>query len=264
MTCCCGFTNGQCDCARALIYTDSTPVPVDHGGVEAGDVLAGLTANEILQLILNPYQYPAFTSFTISGQSNPLEVGDSIPAAVTFIWGTSNPANIVANSLAIRDVTNAIDLATGLANDGSEAIVMGGPIQKTTQASHVFRISGQNTKLQTFLRNVTYNWRWRLYYGTNTNATLDETAIEALASSLLTNTYARTYALGGGSNYKYVCFPTSFGTPTTFIDVDTGFGVDMVKQSPDVSVTNSFGQTTNYSVWRTLNIVGSTLNLQVS
>jgi hypothetical protein len=249
----------------ADLYQNATPIPQNHGGVEIGDNLFGLNMTEMFDRVLRPYEYPVFTSFGIQGQSN-LEIGDQIPASVSFTWGLSNQHNVVEDSLVIRDVTRAEDLATGVQKTPPEAVVMpSGAIQKTSQASHVFRISGQNNKPGSITpRNATYYWYWRLFYGVNINATLDEAAIEALVSSMLTGAYARTYALGGGSNYKYVCFPTSFGTPSTFIDTDTGFGVDMVKQAPDVNVTNGFGQTTAYSIWRTLNTINSTLNLQVN
>jgi hypothetical protein len=245
------------------LYTNPLPVPTGHGGVETGDVLFGLNMTQMFDRILRPYEYPSFISFSIQGQANPLEVGNSIPAAVTFLWGTANPSNIVANSLAIRDVTNAIDLATGLANDGSEAIVMGGPIQKLTQASHTFQIRGQNTKLQTFSRNATYVWYWRVFAGTNISPSLTEAQIEALSDyNALTGTFARTYSLSAGG-YKYVCYPSTMGWATSWKDALTGFNVPFTNVGT-VSVTNIYGATVNYNVQRSTNILGGAVNIIVS
>ena len=119
----------------AVSYTQATPMPEDVGGYKAGSTFLNRTNQQMWDGLLYPFQEPTFTSFEITGQTTPKEVGESIPAAVTFTWGTTNPSNIQANSIVIRDVTNATDLATGLVNDGTEAITMGGPIQKTSAAN---------------------------------------------------------------------------------------------------------------------------------
>ena len=248
-------------------YTNPAPTPDTIGGIEAGSTFTAQTMQQMWDALLYPYQYPTFSMFTISGQSNPLEVGDSIPASVLFLWATTNDPNIVANSIDIDDVTGAISLATGLANDGSQPVVMPGPVMRTTSGTWQFRISGQNTKPGTFSRLLTYSWYWRAYYGGDSNAgPLSEAQIEALVNSPMMPGYAGTYsfpATGGAPTYKYICFPTSFGTPSSFTDSATGFDVPM--ESPyTVSVTNSFGQTTNYHVYRTTNAMAGAIDIVVS
>ncbi len=243
-------------------YTNLNPMPENLGGWEAGSTFNNVGITAMWDGLLYPYQYPTFSSFSIQGQSNPLEVGDSIPTNITFIWSTTNDSNIVANTIDIDDVTGSLNLATDISNDGIEPIIMIAPITKLTEDSHIFRITGDNTQSQNFIRNATYNWNWRLYYGEDTTTPLIENDIEGLRVSILTTTFARTYSFQAGG-YKYICYPSSFGTATTF--KDTATNLDVPFETPYiVSVTNTFGQTTDYRVHRTTNIIGSAIDIQVS
>ena len=68
--------------------------------------------------------------------------------------------------------------------------------------------------------------------------------------------------LAGG--YKYWAYPTTMGLKTTWKDVSTGFDVAMNSTPQTVSITNTFGITQNYYVYRTYNILGGTINVQIS
>jgi hypothetical protein len=103
-----------------------------------------------------------------------------------------------------------------------------------------------------------------VYYGTSANTSLTEAQIEALASSGLQSGRTGNYTFGAG-DYKWICYPTSFGTTNTstgFKDTSTNLAVPF--ESPlTVSVTNAYGQTTNYYAYRSTNIMGSTITIQV-
>jgi len=208
------------------------------------------------------YDLPFFQTFDIVGQPNPIEVGDSIPANSTFNWLTVYPANITPNSIAIDDITGAANIATGLADTPPYASVYPA-ITNLLPAANIFRISGQNTLGGLFFRMYTVNWQWMFYYGEDVNAgPLTEPQIEALRVPVLRSGFAGVYAfLGGG--YKYLCYPAMLGTATSFIDQATGFPVAMLPVYT-VSVTNTFGVTTNYNVHRTWNPMGGGFNIVVS
>jgi hypothetical protein len=249
------------------LYTNSDPTPADIGGIPAGSTFNLQTMQQMWDVLLYPYQYPAFTSFLIQGQASSLEVGQAIPAGVVFNWATINDPNIVPNSLVIRDMTLAVDLAIGLANDGTEPVIMPGPITRITPGLHQFRIQGQHTYPGVFNRLANYNWYWKLFYGDSANAgPLSEAQIETLTNSVLTATYVGTYAFpatGGAPTYKYICFPTSFGTPSSFTDPSTGFVIPMQAQYI-VALTNAYGHTANYYVYRTTNAMAGAISIQVS
>lgn len=240
----------------------------------------GKTAQQVLLDIAAEYLPPAFTAFTMSGQATAIEVGTVITGAKTFTWSISNVANVQPNTIKITDVTNANDLVTGLANDGSESVNVGS-ISKSTLATHSWRASGNNTNTQAFnSNNFTVEWQFKRFIGISNNAVLTEAEIEALAFNTIGNTKNGTYALAAGG-YKYLCWPDSYGSPTASTgirDTATGFPVAMADSSDNaffsntqngwsyglVAITNALGVTTNYRVYRSKNILGGSINIQIS
>lgn len=252
----------QVNGVNVISYTNATPMPDDVGGYESGTTFTDQDLTQMFNGLLYPYQYPTFSSFSISGQASPIEVGTEITGAQTFIWGTTNPTNIQANSINIYDITGSSTLFTGLANDGSEPYNFTPPIVYTSQATNQWRIEGTNTKLQTFIRNFNVNWWWRIYWGTSPNTSLTEAQIEALANNRLDTNVPGNYSFAAG-DYKYFAWPSLFVQPASFKDQATSLDVPM--ESPDiVSVTNVNGITTNYSVYRTTNIIGSSITIVVA
>lgn len=263
----------------SALYTNLTPTPSTIGGIAAGSTFVNQTMQQMWDALLYPYQAPTFSSFSITGESSPLEVGATIPASVTFTWGTTNSANVQANSIDILDVTGGLTLATGLTNDGSEAIVRPGATTLTAAGSYTFRIQGVNSLLAAFTRNLTFEWRWRAYWGFSANVTLSEAQIEALASNALTTAIAGSYAMGA-TGYKYICVANAIGGQiNTVKDSATLLNVPMATVADNaaysnvdgggfsyalVSVTNTNGITTNYRVYRTQNSLGASITLLVT
>jgi hypothetical protein len=272
-----GYQGFQGEGGSDDLYTNAEATPVTIGGIPSGSTFLDQTMQQMWDALLYPYQYPAFSAFSISGQNTLIEVGVTISGSKTFLWSTTNSSNVQSNSIIIKDVTNTITLATGLANDGSEVIALPTPIQKTTQATHQWGIEGTNTNASIFTGSFTVSWLWRMYYGPSTNTTLTETNIEALANSGLASGFSGTFAYAGGG-YKYFCFPDSFGSPVSFKDASTNLNVAMASSIDDafysnianglyyglVSVTNTYSQTTNYRVYRSKNILGGSISIIVA
>ena len=232
-------------------YTNATPTPVTIGGIPSGSTFSVQKNADMWTALLYPYQYPAFTSFSISGQATTIEVGTSISGAHTFVWATSNNSNIETNTINIYDITGSITLFTGLANDGSESYSFPSPIQLITQDSYVWQIEGTNTHVPstTFNKNFTVNWEWRMHSGTSVNATLTNAQILALANSSLATVFPPSVNFAGGDTYFWYWIPDSFIQPTIFRDLTTGFQIDM--ESPVIqSVTNVNSIATNYKGYR--------------
>ena len=244
-------------------YVRPTPSYVTVGGVTAGETTFDGTLAEALDKLFYPYQEPVFSSFYINGQSTPLEVGASAATGnITFIWNATNESNISANTINILDVTNSITLTSNTSNDHSEVYDNGTGITKNTNTNHQWRIEATNTEGNSFIRNYYVNWYWRFYWGSSTASTASETMIEGLQNGTLYNSRNRTYTCDA-NNYKWLCWPTSFGLATNFKDDDTGFAIPM--ESPEtISVENSFGVTTNYYAYRTTNTVVSSLSIVVT
>ncbi len=223
---------------------------------------------------------PAFTSFSITGQITPIEVGATIAAgSKTFTWTTTNPTAIAANSISIVDTTASTTLASGLANTGSHAITISA-ITNILPASQVWTISGQNTSSGTFSDTFTALWEWRVYSGSSANVTLTANQIKALAdSSALQAAFPGTYSIAGVTAlYRYFCYPDSMGSVANFVDLDTGFPISMATVADNaaysntangwsyaiVSVTNAQSITTNYRVYRTQYSFSGTLLMRIT
>lgn len=261
------------------IYGGESPSTVEVQDFPVGTNILGLTYDELFQNIYAPYVSPLFTSFIISGQVQTLEVGETLSGSKLFAWAFSNPSNITANSMAILDVTSGVTLASSISIVSPYSVNIG-TVQQIIPASYSWR--GQATNTQSVIlnsSNFTVNWYWRKYWGTSLSTTLNESQIEALTSSALASTENGSYSFLA-ADYKYFCYPDSFGSPSPAPLGFTlgGFGVSMASITDNafysnvengwyyglVAVTNSFGVTTNYRVYRTLNTLGAAVTITVS
>jgi hypothetical protein len=256
-------------------YTNLNPVPVTLGGVVAGMQFNNTTYSQVFTTLFYPYLVPQFTSFAISGQPLVMEVGNSIAAgSKTYTWGTSNSGNIGLNNIRIRNMATVI--LSNSPNDGSQAIVLPAPITKTVITNNSWDIRATRTNGSYMTRTMTVWWYFRNFYGTSILPTLAEVDIEALSNSYLGITIAGTlnYAAGG---YKYFVIPTTSANPALFRDFNTNLAVAMagtaegytdtnagVYQFQLINITNPYGITQAYKVYRTLNILGSPINITIS
>jgi len=244
-------------------YTNAGATPTTIGGIAAGSTFNTKTWQQMFDSLLYPYQLPAFTAFSFTGFTTPLEVGATVAASRTFTWTASNGGNINANSIKVQYPVGT-DLATGLANDGTE-LVANGAVTLNAPGTAIFRVIGVNSQAANFQRDLTVEWRWMRYSGNSASAgPLDQTAVKALATASLQTDDAATYIYGAAAGtYKYIACPTTFGTLTTFKDQSTNLDVPM--EAPYVvSVTNTNGQTTNYNVYRSTNQLGAAINIIAS
>lgn len=244
-------------------YTNATGVPVTLGGIVSGSTFTSVPLTEMFDRLLYPYQVPTFSAFSITGQSQTLEVGAEITAGTkTFTWTTTNSSNVSSSGITLSDFTNSTTIASGLANTGTsnQTIVA---VSKSSATSHVYRISAKNTQDTTFTRDFTVNWRWRMYWGTSSLSSLAASDITgSLQDSSLVSNSAGSFNFGAGG-YKYIAYPTVFGLKTSFKDPSTGFDIDM-QSAVTTAVSNSFGVGTNYYVHRTTNVLGGSITITVA
>ncbi len=109
-------------------------------------------------------------------------------------------------------------------------------------------------------------WVPRVFYETKTPATLNAAFIASLAGQALASGFARTISFGAGSNTKklYYAFPAWMGTPSSFRDTATGFGIPFSLVASNVSVTNAFGVVVLYNIWASDNFLSAAVSAQVS
>jgi len=261
-------------------YGGASPSTITVNDLPSGTSITGKTYDELFEHIYAPFINPAFSAFAMSGQAQQVEVGTTISGSKTFTWATTNSGNVAPNTIQIKDQTTNTVLLTGAADDGSEAGVAIGSVIHTSPAVHTWRILGTDNHSNVFTRDFNVSWLWLKYWGTSNNVTLTEAQIEALANTALSSTPNQIYSLAAGG-YKYFVWDDSLGSPialTGFRDTSTNLAVAMATSADDaaysnvqngwyyalVSVTNAQGQTSNKRVYRTKNILGGTINIQVS
>ncbi len=254
-------------------YTNEQPVPAGLGGIEAGSTFDDVPVREMFDRLLYPYQLPAFTAFTMV-QTSPLEVGATIGGVKSFTWSINNQTNVVVGSLNVVDATGNVILAAGLVGNGQQDLNVG-TIQKTVPTTNTWSISATNSRNVVLSRSTTVTWLWRIYYGTSLLTALPDPTV--MSSKPLASNSPGSYSFAGGG-YKYLCVPTGFTAPSTFIDSATGLSVAMAAESDGaffsqiangiaygiVSVTNQYGVATNYRIYRSKFVLGSPITITVN
>ena len=243
-------------------YTNSAATPSPLGGIAAGSTFNNQSVQQMFDALLYPYQVPAFTSFAISGQSTPIEVGSSATANPNFTWGTSNSSNVSANSISLIDVTNSNTvLVSGLANNGSHQVIQAA-ISKNSYTSYTWKVQATNTHGTNFNTTMSVTWEWKRYYGEGTSALSIQSDITGLRVNGLSTGFAATYSFNAGG-YKFLCYPSVLGTASNFTDQSTGLNVPF-NTVYTINVTNVYGITTSYNVHQTTNMLGGSINIIVS
>jgi hypothetical protein len=182
-----------------ILYDGATPATIQVGGITAGTQLTGRTANDILEQMLVVYQLPAFTAFSVTAQNTTVETGTVLSGSKTFTWTTSNAGNVATNSIGIRDNTSGATLATGLANDGSEALTIATNELDNGGDTQVWSISGTNTQAGTFNTTFTVTGRFLRFYGPSASSPANSAAVRALPTNAFQTANANTFTLNTGN-----------------------------------------------------------------
>ncbi len=262
--------------AFSVFYKRTNPTTVTVGGLTAGSTVSG-PIQRTLDRILFPFQVPTFSNFLISGQSNNLELGQKVNGGAglaTFLWSTTNPANIQVNSLSVIDVTSGnITLGSSLANDGTEALAILDISKSTIGAPHQFKVQGIDLQSTTF--NRVYNLTWLVrrcffisatdYYTPSGNDATISSALNALTVTTqyeLAATRQMTKSLSPTAHYIYFVWDDSLGGDQNIFTVNGLPNTSWVYKT--FSYTNSYGIVRNFRLFRSLNILSTNFNVVVS
>lgn len=108
-------------------------------------------------------------------------------------------------------------------------------------------------------------WTSRVYWGngsTGGGETVNAAFVTGLSGSQVRSSRAGTVTLSPSNQYVYFSTPADYGTPTFTLN---GFPFAASKVQANLAVTNSFGVTRQYDVWRSDQLLtGSGLNILVS
>lgn len=254
-------------------YTNLGATPSTVGGISAGSSFSAKTMQEMWDSLLYPYQYPAFSVFSL-GISSPKEIGYDITVSQTFTWATTNASNVSANTISIAGYN--LTTLNGLPNPGSTGVTFSGIVTRNSgdgPGTRAWSAQGYNSNASTFSSSLSIQWDWRLYAGTSVNASLTAADITGFTDyNAVSGNHSGTFNMSAGG-YKYFCIANVYGSPSSFVDDSNNLNVAMYGGYSNtdgygntydlVAVTNTYSETTNYKVYRTLNQLGGTITIRL-
>lgn len=241
-----------------LLYTNLNPVPVTLGGVKQGTRFDNMTIQAVLDLLLYPYQKPAITTL----QANPFEytIGQSTEAFLNVNYTVTNTDNVKENGISFTLDGNELT-GTDIPKTGSYRFTIT-PIRRTEQGNVpvVLKVVASND--EEIFKTTNLVWNNQIYYGINTNTTLDSDTAKTL-NVFRANSLNRTYNFGQGG-YKYVLYPASWGEKDLkkFINPENNFIVAMEKLN-NITIENEYGVSQEYLVYKSVNILNGSIKIRI-
>lgn len=243
-------------------YSNATAVPVTIGGIAAGTTFSNVTIQQMFDMLLYPYQLPAFTAFS-SGLFGTYEVGHPLTSGTNILsYAVSNSSNIKVQPPNIGYASTSIPGASfgtnpfNLLSSGTFSISIPTLASASTHTTWSITVSGSNTHGANFTSTGNIVFDYRVYWGFNSNTSLTYSNIIALSSSALQTGLASTYTMPSNStnNYLYFAWPSSFGTPTNIQDLTNSFNVTSDFQNAGTIIdTNQYGISITWQIWRSVN-----------
>lgn len=209
---------------------------------------------------------PGFSA-SLSNPSTPVEVG----ATVTDPSFTASYSHSAA-AATLNDGAGAIALTTpftAFAYDGSGPLPARTYTKTTVNGSVTWTLSATDSNSVNKTATATVTWEARAYFDAATPpGSLDASFITSLTGNALEAGFARTisFGAGGGTKKLYYAFPASFGAPSRFIDVNSGFAVPFSKVASAVALTNTHGVVISggYDIWASDQFLDAAVTVQVS
>lgn len=201
-----------------------------------------LTEYNNILLRLNNLEYvpQTITSFTNNKSVN--EKGDNV-SSVVFSYGFNKTPTTSSINNGVGNVTGTSKTAT---------------VNLTTDTTYILTASDSTT---TVTASTSVTFMNKIYWGTNANTSLNNSAVLALTNNTLSTAKNRTIVLNGSGQYVYYCYPASMGDATFTVNglVSTAW----TKTTQDV--TNAFNNVTSYNIYRTNTLQNGTgINISIS
>ena len=245
-----------------VVWSKDDVIPTTIGGIASGTVgqtLDGLSAIEILEKLLYPYQTLSFSSFTTGLPiSQTVEVGTTSAAgAYTSTWALNNSSNLTANSISIsgsRDSSGLTPLVSSLS--GTSSSVTHPVYSYSAPTNLIFTISANQTTGGAVTKTQTYSWRKKIWYGKSNSTALtqysDFSSFSSIFTHNLTSISSANYSFPtttGDDQYLYIIIPAD-SSYSTFTDA----GFESPFEPPvTITITNSLGVQLSYKYYRSFN-----------
>lgn len=211
------------------------------------------------------FQDAGFRYVRLEGQGTiVLELGDEINTAIQLGWDINKPQDSLDSLSASGNGVDGDFSGIDKSSSSPVNISLNSPITATSIGQDSVQMTFQETRPDgsTNQRSASaqIDHRARVWWGNAASDSPDETLVKGLQNSELRNGRPGSKTVDGGGNYIYFAWPKSMGDASKF--VVGGFEATFVRST--VSVTNSFGVTKDYYVYRSLNTTsGSNLGVSI-
>jgi hypothetical protein len=243
----------------ALVFvSDPTlvlPAEYTFGKYKNGDTPAwtGLTLMEAILDCLVAYINPAFSSFSVSGQSVTVEVGTTLSGSKTFLWSITVNSGVVA-TIDIKDVTAATTLVSGTANDGTQAVTIATIQLNANGSTQVWKGTLHDTG--GVIQNIdsavfTVTSRFKVWYAEITTSLTNSASVRALANTFFyTSGTTFDLAIGTSGIKRTVALPP--GVTITHVSDVNNLGNDITSNyvlQSSINVLDAGGTNRAYNIY---------------
>jgi hypothetical protein len=247
----------------SLSFTNTGATTIQVGGIAENTILTGKTFQEVWDLLLYPYEEPAFSSFSVSPTLPTFELGQSVTAGTkTYSWGIQDSQNLSAGTISIIEYTGTSQFRTisnGLTGTSKSITTTSPTFSSTTPTTQlIYTISAYDTRSNLFTRSINGNWRYRWYYGKYSGTTITPLEITGLTDTALVTSVVNNYITWDPTvnpEYGYLIIPTGLTQPTNLRNSTSGCQGSNIPYTTGgtVSFTNTYGVSTAYMIYKTDN-----------
>lgn len=238
-------------------YTNTERVPTAIGGIAAGTTFDKVPIQDVITMLLYPYQKPAITQFNTTIKRN-YKLGESTTDTLPLSWVTTQHNNIQNNSI-LFSLRGTLLPKEEFPKSGSKIFTIT-PFKLDAQGTVNIVMELTDIKGSKISRTITLTWLNGIYYG-NVNVESPDASVITTLTPIDANSVGRDYTFPGGG-YKCIAYPAAWGNVTQFIDPKTTFEVPM-RAMPNVEITNGFGISQTYKVYRSTNVLNGDITIRV-
>ena len=243
-----------------ITYTNLLPVPEKALGIDAGTTFDKVPIPNVLDMLIYQYAYPIIN--LSSPVNRILEVGQSVSGTTPVTWSIQNKPNVKTGGYKMIYLPSSTEVfAETDINATTGTFTHPLTVKNLASTLNVFKFYLTDTKGTERSVTVQYTWNHRIYFGESASASLGESGIKSLRVSNIYASFLGKYQTNKGG-YKYICVPADMGVPTRFRDVATGLLVPF-NDPVSVQVTNQYGVSLQYNVFRTSNVLGGAVNIEI-
>jgi len=225
-------------------YPTGSPLP-PLAGVVGATLAEGPVGTLTFRQLLESEILPDWAITGFSPNTSVVEVSDTIATpGFTASYIRTPPTSALLDDSEGTPQKNVTATPVAFNSDGN--------FQKTSiNASVTFTLTATDPLTgNSANRNTSISWQPRTHWGVGVDGLSTEADIKALASSALDNNRNRTFTVNpGAGEHIYYAYPASYGAATFTVG---GFVGGFVLVSAAISVTNAYGFTTNYRLYKSV------------